>query len=134
MERITTSTTLADYKEWLLELGCECEDRSEGKALYILRDDLRIYMTTTKGDNVMFIISFQQKDELSEIDIYRKINEINFGIISGCLAYYKNSIQFTFSLIKPYGMGQKGFSVFLDYNIKLIKFIVEHMGLAEIID
>lgn len=134
MERINTSTTLADYKEWILELGSECEERSGGDALYILRDDLRIYMTSTKSDNVMFIITFQPKDNLAELDILRKINEINYGSISGCLAYYENSIQFTFSLIKPYGMGQKGFSVFLDYNVNLIKFIVEHMGLSEIIN
>lgn len=133
MEKISTKTSLEDYKEWLLELGFDCEEKEGVEGLRITKNGLRIYMAKTKHDNVIFLINFQSKDSLDENLILSKINEINKNLVSGCLSYDDGTIQFGFSLIKPYGMGQKGFSNFLDYNIMLIGFIIEELGLSEII-
>jgi hypothetical protein len=133
VENISTKTSQEDYKEWLLELGYDCEEREGYNGIRITKNGLRVYMAKTRHDNVVFLINFQTKDGLEREFILNKINEINRTSMSGCLSYTDGVVQFGFSLIKPYGMGQKGFSNFLEYNIVLIGFLIEEMGLSEII-
>jgi len=131
MERITEDTTLDEIKDWLVELEYECKKKGDN-SLIIDKNNVSTFMSKTKSNNYVFFITLEKKEGLDELTLLRKVNEINHQILSGCVSADDECVHFSFSLVRPFGMGKKGFSIFLDYNIKLMGFIVEKLGLSEI--
>ncbi|CAI1819966.1 Uncharacterised protein [Serratia fonticola] len=131
MDKITKDSSLNDIQKWLSELEYECT-QVDDSSLILKYNSIKTIMTITKNHNFVFIMPLEIKEGVDEITTLRTINKINGQIISGNISSHGKFVNFTFSLVRPYGMGKKGFSVFLDYNIKLLGFIVEKLGLSEI--
>lgn len=131
MDIINKETTLHDIKGFLETNGYECEE-VVGNTLIFKIKSVKSSAFMMPSGNIMFMVTLQLKDDLDELETLRKINDINFQIISGNLAVKDGIVAFCYTLIRPYGMGTKSFKEFVDYHTFAMSYVVEELGLSEI--
>ncbi|AGQ30856.1 hypothetical protein [Serratia liquefaciens] len=131
MERITKETTLEGYIGWLQQLDFNV--KQEGKLLVVSTEATTFIVQLLPSNNLIFRVLFRIKDDANELELLRKINEMNSNAISGCFSIEKKDFAFHFSLIKPYGMGFEGFKVFVKYNLNLLGFALAKSGIQEFV-
>ncbi|ELY4125467.1 hypothetical protein SMY53_000534 [Cronobacter malonaticus] len=131
MDIINKKTTLDDIKKFLSENGYECDEVVENRLIFTIKG-VKSSAAMMPSGNILFMITLQLKDGLNEYDVLKKVNEINFQIISGNLSVKDGVAMFCYTLIRPYGMGAKSFKEFVDYHTFTMSYIVEELGLSEI--
>ena len=131
MDIITHDTTLGDIKEFLSANGYECGE-VEGNSLNFKNKGVKTTALMLPSGNITFMVHLQLKDDLDELETLKKINDINYKIISGNLSIQYESVTFCYTLIRPYGMGAKSFGNFVDYHTFAMSYMVEELGLSEI--
>lgn len=132
MQHITQETNLKDICDWLSEAGYDSEIIDEDSILF-KSVGVKTLCSISGTKNILFMITSVAKEGIEEIDLLRKINEINHQITSGTLSLEDAHITLCFSLIRPFGMGQSSFNSFVDYHLRLMGFILTELGLSEII-
>ncbi|UKY36465.1 hypothetical protein [Pantoea dispersa] len=131
MHTINKETNIHNIRDMLIECKYDCKEVEDNAVIFEL-NGLRARVSMTSGKNLMFMILLNIKKDIPEIDILRKVNEVNYNIISGNFSYFEDYLLYCFSLIRPYGMGQKGFGAFVDYHFQLLPFTIENSNLNEI--
>jgi len=131
MDIITKATTMNDIKDFLSSNGYECDEVVDNSLIFKVKG-VKSTAAMMPSGNIMFMVTLQLKDGLDEFETLKKINEINFQIISGNLSVKLNTVAFCYTLIRPYGMGAKSFGDFVDYHTFAMAYMVEELGLSEI--
>lgn len=131
MEPLSKSTKVEDLHQFLSENGYKCGEISENGFVISVKN-VNTTLRMMPSGNILFMLHLRLKEGFEEINILRKINEINFQITSGTLCLRDENLAYCFTLIAPYGMGSKGFKSFIDYHMFLISYMAEDLGLSEI--
>lgn len=131
MEPISKDTKVEDLHAFLSETGYTCGEISDGGFIISMKN-VNTRLRMMPSGNILFMLHLRAKEGLNELDILRKINDLNFKITSGTLCLRDDHIAYCFTLIAPYGMGSKGFKSFIDYHMLLISYMAEDLGLSEI--
>ncbi len=131
MEIINKETMLDDLQQWL-ESDEFNVSNTDDESLVIEKRNLKAVMSLTANDNVIFSMSFSLKEGITEYQALNKINQINKELISGTMYIDEGKIHFSYSLVRPYGMGKIGFLYFSNYHMQLIGYVGVELGLSEI--
>lgn len=133
MEKISQETTIDGYIEWLEKIGFSYKKRNDN-FLLLKKNSISLFMAKMVSENLLFMLAFDIRDEIEELDIYKKINEVNQKILTGCLVFDQENavVTYSFSLVKPYGMGFVGFKNFIDYNLSMVGYMLDELKLSEI--
>lgn len=131
MEPISKDTRPEDLHEFLSEIGYTCGEISDWGFVISMRN-VKTTLRMMRSGNILFMLHMRVKEGMSELELLRKINVLNFKITSGTLCLRENNIAYCFTLIAPYGMGGKGLKSFIDYHMFLISYMAEDLGLSEI--
>ncbi|WP_338570497.1 hypothetical protein VRB37_16535 [Erwinia billingiae] len=131
MEHINKDTQPEELHKFLTDSGYTCGEIQDN-AFMISMKKVKTNLRMMPSGNILFMLHLKLKDDIEEIDVLRKINEINFKITSGTICLRGEFLSYCFTLITPYGMGFKGFKSFIDYHMFLISYMAEELGLSEI--
>ncbi|HHQ6589183.1 TPA: hypothetical protein ACSTLS_000720 [Serratia fonticola] len=131
MKPISKDTKAEEIHTFLSESGYTCGEISKESFVVSIKN-VKTTLRMMKSGNILFMLHLRVNDSISELELLRKINEINFKVTSGTLCLRGNFISYCFTLIAPYGMGAKGFKSFLDYHMFLMSYMAEELGLSEI--